>query len=402
MTSNLHHFCLALALLAAGPALTGAPDNSQDTADSDWTALLEEAESSADWAADPLADLNLYGDAASTLLLTASLRAGAGYSDNFLKRPVAVDSSFYHFEADFWLSWFLEKSTLSALVYGETNIYENKVDADDEFLTFAQLAWSRPGDRSELGAEVVTLFADQIYDASLSPNGAPTGTRIRQLRSEAMTYLDWFPGRRDRLRASVAAVRAEYNLDNEDYWEPVLGFEWERIWRKGLQTTSVATLSREFFDDAVGRNAAGTILPEAEDLLVDRLLLEQRLKWNPPDWEWLEVAASAGIAWEEDQAGSYESLRQSWVSGKAKVSGKWGQLKLTARWREIRYDERQVDFFDPTPILHTQRSLQTEYKLPLPWSLAVYLRGEWTRLDSRVEDSRYTEQRGEILFQWSY
>ncbi|MEX0331980.1 MAG: hypothetical protein AB3N64_11205 [Puniceicoccaceae bacterium] len=402
MTSNLHHYCLALCLLATCPMLRAAQEGGSGDADEDWAALLEEAESSADWAADPLADLNLFGDSVSSLLLTTSLRAGLGYSDNFLKRPQEVDSGFYKVEADLWMSWFMEKSTLSALFYGEANIYENKVDSDDEFLTFAQLAWSRPGNRTELGWETVVLFADQIYDASLSPTGEPSGTRIRQLRPETMLYLDWFAGRLDRLRADISIVRTEYNLEEEDYWEPVLGLEWERVWKKGFHTITRIALSRQYFDDALGRDANGIQLPEAEQLLVDRLLLEERLKWKPADWKWLELTATAGVAWDKDQVGVYESLRQAWISGRAKVSGKWGQVKLTARWREIRYDERQVDFFDSTPVLHTQRSLQSEYKLPLPWSFAVYLRGEWTRLDSRVEDSRYTEQRGEILFQWSY
>lgn len=81
MTSHLHQICPALVLLLAVPLLPAADDNGPTEANEDWSALLEEAETTADWAADPLADLNLFGDTASSLLLTASIRAGAGYSD---------------------------------------------------------------------------------------------------------------------------------------------------------------------------------------------------------------------------------------------------------------------------------------------------------------------------------
>ena len=399
MTSNLHQVCLSIALLVSLPLL--ASETADQTAE-DWAALLEDAESSADWAADPLADLNLFGEASSTFLLTAALRAGAGYSDNFLKRPGAVDSPFYRVEADVYLSWFLEKSTLSALLYAESNFYTYDVEADNEFLTFTQFTWSRSGPDSETGLEVVNLFADQIYDASLSPTGEASGTRIRLLRPEAMIYRDWFPARRTRLRLDLAGGRAEYNIENEDYWEPILGLEWEQLWRKGLRIVSRIEVSRQFYDDATGREANGLDSPNAKDLRVDRLMLEESLKWQPSSLDWLELAGTAGLAWENDLAGSYESLRQGWVSGRITFKGKWGQLKLNGRWREIRYDERQVDFLDPTPVLHTQRSISSEYKVPLPWALAVYLRYEWTRLDSRVAESRYKEQRGEFLFQWSY
>jgi hypothetical protein len=400
MTSPLHQIPLIVALSILVPSLP-AQKQAEENNDGDWAAILEEAEATADWASDPLADLGLL-DEPSSILLIASVKAGAGYSSNFLKRPEAVSSRFYHFEADAWLNWFLEKSTVSILFFGESNIYQNKVEVDDEYLTFLQAGWTMPMESFELGVEGIALFADQIYDASLSPGSSPSGTRIRQARPEASVHLDWFPGKQDRLRISGSARRTRYNIENQDYWEPVLGFEWERLWRRSLTTQLRAEGSRQYFDDEVGRDANGITLPEGDPLLVDRLLLEQRLTWKPQEWEWLELSASAGISWDEDQSGVYETMRQTWASIRTKLSGGWGELRLTGRWMELSYADRQVGFFDPTPVRYTRPSLRAEYKLPLPGSIDIYLRGEWTDLDSRIDEDSYSEQRGEILFQWSY
>ena len=396
MSSNLHTYILLLSFSVFAFPLFAESDNSEAQDTVDWAAILEEAESSADWAADPLADLGLFGESAS-IFLTASAKAGAGYSSNFLKRPEAVSSRYYNLEADAWLNWFLDDSTVTALFFIESNIYENKVDVDDELLTFGQIGWSIPKGSTELGVEVLSFYADQIYDASLLISGSePEGTRIKQFRPEASVYIDWYPGKRDRLRMEISALRAEFNIENQDYWEPVLRGEWEHLWSKPLVTLSKVEISRQFYDDEVGRMASGITFPEEERLLVDRLFLEQRLTWKPTRWDWFEASASLGISWDSDQTGDYESMQRSWASARTKFSGKWGQVRLTGRWMEIRYEER-LPF-----TLHTQRSFNAEYKLPLPWDFAVYLRGEWTDLNSSIESNRYTEQRGEFLFEWSY
>ena len=51
MTSHLHQICPALVLFLAVPLLPAADDDGTSEANEDWSALLEEAESTADWAA---------------------------------------------------------------------------------------------------------------------------------------------------------------------------------------------------------------------------------------------------------------------------------------------------------------------------------------------------------------
>jgi hypothetical protein len=393
------HQCILLFTLAliAVPSLADS-EKPGDKEAADLAAILEEAEATADWAADPLADLGFYGEDLSVLIIT-SARAGIGHSNNFLKGKTAVSSGYYQVEADAWLSWFFERSTLTAMFFGEASIYENieGLDVDDEFLTFGQVSWSLQGDSTEFGIEALTFYADQVYDATLTINGgAASGTRIQQFRPQGSVYLDWFPGRLDRLRLEVSTLRAKFDIEDQDYWEPILTAEWERLWKKSITTRFKAEASRQYYDDEIGRKADGTDQEDERPLLVNRLFLEERLTWKPQRWKWMEWTATVGVSWDDDQTGVYEDMRRSTASARARISGDWGQLRLTGRWMEIRYRNRE-------PLTrHTQKSLDAEYKLPLPGSFAAYLRGQWTSLNSTIDSEEFSEQRGELLFEWSY
>jgi hypothetical protein len=398
MASHLHQISRFIILSLVVVSLAAETEKSTGEQITDWAAILEEAETSAEWAADPLADLGFHGDDLS-IFITASARAGAGHSSNFLKGTNPVSSGYYRVEADVWANWFFRRSTLSVLFFGEANIYENigDLDVDDEFLSFGKVSWSVPGDSNEIGIEALSFFADQIYDATLDiSNGNAAGTRIRQFLPQASMYIDWFPGKVDRLRLEPSISRAEFDIEDQDYWEPALAGEWERLWKKSFSTLSKVGISRQYYDDEIGRDAGGNDLETEERLLVDRIKVEQRLTWKPPQWKWMEWTGSFGISWDKDQAGEYENMHRTWASARARLSGDWGQLRLTGRWMEIRYEDR-----DPLT-RHTQESLETEYKLPLGKSFSAYVRGEWTSLNSTIESESYSEQRGELLLEWSY
>ncbi|HSH09968.1 MAG TPA: hypothetical protein VK995_06240 [Oceanipulchritudo sp.] len=387
--------CLAMTSLTASADQDGSDDKT-------WQAILEEADTASEWADDPIADLELFSLKPDPLFLTTSLAAGAGHSSNFLKRPVAVGSPYLRAEGSLFLDWTLKNSSLSAMAFVEATFYEEDTTASDEYLAYAQLDWSRPVKDLEPGIMLETYYADQIYDASLVSSNVPVGTHVRQFRPQAAAYLDWFVGQQDRLRLETAALRADYDVDQEDYWEPILALEWERLWKKSLTSESRIEFSRQFYDEEVARNAQGTPLPGLIPLEVDRIAFDERIIWNPKGRKWLQAQLTGGVAWEIDRVGQFESMRQTWISASLKTSFKWGHLRVIGRWSEFNYDERQVSYFDPTTQLLNQRGIRLEVKKKLPWNLALYLRANWSRLDSREEDEAYTDRRLEGLLEWSY
>jgi len=401
MTVHLHWKGILLPCLL--PCLTLIAYADQEASNEKaWQAILEEADAAAEWADDPIADLELFSLEPDPLFLTTSLSAGAGHSSNFLKRPVAVESPYLRAEGNLFLDWTLKQSSLSAMAFVEATFYEEDTTVSDEFLAYAQLDWSRPINDLEPGIKLETYYADQIYDASLTSSNVPVGTHLRQFRPQAAVYLDWFVGKQDRLRLETAALLADYDVDEEDYWEPIVALEWERLWAKSLTSTSRIEFSRQFYAEEVARNAQGTPLPGSITLEVDRIAFDERIIWNPTAWHWLQAQLTGGVAWEMDRVGQFESMRQTWIAASLKTSFKWGHLRVIGRWSEFNYDERQVSYFDSTTQLLNQRGLRLEVKKKLPWDLALYLRANWSRLDSRVEDEAYTDQRLEGLLEWSY
>jgi hypothetical protein len=334
--------------------------------------------------------------------VTASLAAGPGNSSNYLKRPIALSSDYLRAEGSAFLDWSGKRVKLTAMLFGEASLYGTDETVSDEYLVFAQVDASVPLQSVTWGLLAEGFYADQIYDASLDPTSVPVGTRLRQVRPRAAAYLDWYPGKRDRLRLEPSLLRADYDVDSEDHWEPAAAVEWERLWRKGLISEARIEVARQDYDGQVARDSRGIALPGAIPLEVDRLSLEQRINWSPPDWKWLQAQLGGGMAWDDDRDGEYESLRQAWASASVRTAFKWGHLRLVGRWSEFRYDDRQVSFTDPTPQLQIQRALRVELKKRLPWDLALYLRAGWTEFTSRDADESYSERRTEGLLEWSY
>ncbi|MGC9452623.1 MAG: hypothetical protein ACP5I4_14385, partial [Oceanipulchritudo sp.] len=372
----------------------------------DWETILEEAESGAEFAADPLADLEEELDFLATepsdFLFSASIAVGPGYSSNYLKRPEPVGSRFLQVEADVWLNWLGEASSITALAFFEGQAYGEKNGVSNEYLAFAQANWTFSRENHDFGLEAELFQGDQVYDASLITAGAPVGERLRQFRPETGLFVDWYFSRRDRLRGAVSVLRVEYDLEAEDYWEPMLTSEWERRWTASIKTASRMELSRQLYDDKPGRTAWGGDQQTEENLRVNRLGLEEQFRYEPGQWKWLRLHLNLGLAWEEDRTGEYESLRQSWASLGLRFVWDRTQFRASGRWMEIRYRDRQLGLTDPTLQLQTQRNLKIELKKKLPWNLALSLRGEWTRFDSRLGTEAYSERRSEALLGWSY
>ena len=88
----------------------------------------------------------------------------------------------------------------------------------------------------QIGVDLKGMVADQIYDESLTTLSVPLGTNIYQVNPEANLFIEWFPGSRDKLRLEAGTGRAEFDIDNEDFWEPGAAIEWEHLWKFSVKT----------------------------------------------------------------------------------------------------------------------------------------------------------------------
>lgn len=372
----------------------------------DWESILEEADAISEWAADPLADLDqelgLLPLQQEDLFYSASIATGAGYSSNFLKRKIPFSSPYLSVEADASISWLGDHSTATGMLFVEGTFYQEGTNTSDEYLLFARGNWTASGNRFEYGIEGEVFYGDQIYDASLVSSPTPVGEPLRQWRPQAGVFADWYVTAQDRLRLGLSTLRVEFDVPEEDYWEPIVLSEWEHLWSKTILSQTRLEFSRQLFDDKQGRNADASDLQPGQTLRVNRLSLEQEVSYKPTQWNWLDLRLNLGLTWEHDRVGDYDSLRQSWASFNTRMAWKWGQVRLNARWMEIRYDDRQSGYFEQTPLLQTHRALKVELRKPLPWDLTLTLRGEWIHFDSRSSDESYHERRAEALLSWSY
>ena len=110
---------------------------------------------------------------------------------------------------------------------------------------------------TEFGPELEVFYGDQIYDASLLSNGGPKGENLRQFRPRAGLFADWYLSGRDRWQAGFSIERVDYSFPQEDFWEPAVTTEWERLWTKSLTGTTRLGISRQIHDDKTARNRRG-------------------------------------------------------------------------------------------------------------------------------------------------
>ena len=409
MRPILHTLAAAgLALLLATPSLKGqnTAASSSDTTTTDWEALLDSVEETADWAADPLADLDLgVAEDPASLIFAASAALGYGHSDNYLKRVEKAASAYRRAEADAWLTWFPgERHTLTGLLFAEGVFYDADNGVSSEYLALLQGRWVVSGAGLDYGSSLQVYLSDQIYDASLATTSAPLGESIGQNRTLATLFLDLFPSRRDRLQPYLSVERVDYEIDAEDYFEPGLGIEWERQWSKSLRSLSEATILRADYRSGVALQGTGFAVPGSPLMAIHRLKLQSYLYWQPPQHKWISASAGAGLQWDDDQTGDYESRQRVWTALSLRLDYRQWDLRLSHRWSEVDYAYRQALTFtsDPTTALQIERSWRLELGYDLPWSLKAVARAEFNSLDSRDPEESYRERRLEALIEWSY
>ena len=342
-------------------------------------------------------------EAQPAYLFSTSARAGIGHSNNFLKKyRDEVKSEYLQLEMDAYANWGTDTRGITAMAFAEATLYDFELEPSDEIMTFAQVGGNLVLDPFDLGFETSLLYGSFIYDASLTSVSVPSGTQIRQLMPSVKLFADWYASGSDRIRLSGTAARSTFNLENQDYWDPAINLELKHVWSRAFLTTTQLDLSRQIYDDDVARNPAGDPLPGAAGLVVTRIALNQRLEVKPESLKWLKMDVSFGIAWEDEDDGQYEAMRQSWIRGRVAISNYLGRFQCSGTWGEYRYDGRVVSSTDDTLNLQTNRSLTVEYKRSLPWNTRLILRNQWNSLSSRIYQDSYSERRSEILLEWIY
>lgn len=395
----LHLLPMALASFLQAEALP-APEDAEAPLDESWESLLAETDSLLAWSDSLLAEPESFLPA--TFSWSASLAAGPGYSDNFLKRASPEGSRFWKIEGDAFLMRMGPVHSLTALLFFEGIRYQHPAETDSEATVFLHANWTRSTANGNLGLDFEAFYGDQIFDASLAPTLDPEGDRFRQLRPELFLFTEYAFSRKDVLRLQTGIRRAVFEESVEDYWSLAAGSSWQRQWGPSLKTESLIQLSQEWYDEDRSRDAGGlTLLPE-ERLEILILRLEQSLTWEPRNRSWSRTVLRLGADWESDRQGAYDDSTRSWASLTQRFDFKHLDLSASARWQDVAFDHRMVDFSDSRPLQQRFRSLRLEAELPLPWRTYLKGRVQWADFDSRREAESFSEKRADLVFGASF
>lgn len=353
------------------------------------------------WSEDPFSGLDLEIPEAPMLLHSGSLRAGAGYSDNPLKRFRPAGQDFFLLEGEGFLNALLPHSTLTVLFFGEWTRYGNRGPADEESLAFGFGEWSFPMSSGTGGVRGTVFYGDQIYDASLSIQAPPLGATFRQFRPEAGLFLKRTISQRDQIEVALSLRNAFFDDPQNDYLRFQWDGEWTREWSPRWSTTSRFAAFHEWHRFTVARQPNGIGLNPAKGLRVSGAEWAQSLTATFFS-EALHTSLETGATLEIDRYGAYEDRYQTWAALQLKGSWKRLALEAAARWQETRYDQRQVGFLNPRTLLLQYRSAEFRATLDLWRGFSLVGKAEWLASTSRITTDSYTERRGHLLLQWSY
>ena len=393
---------LGLAAAAAQSPSPAPPPNASDPpAPLSWDEVEADMETFLAWSEDPLADLAFVVPEPAALIHSGSLRAGAGHSDNPLKRFRPAGQEFFVLEGEAFLNVLLPRSTLTLLFFGEWTRYQGNGSADEESLAFGFAEWAIPTASGSHGVRGTVFYGDQIYDASLSIQAPPLGATFRQFRPEAGLFLKRIFSGKDLLEGSVSLRNAFFDDPQNDYLRAQLDGEWRREWSPHWTSVSRIGAFREWHRLADSRQPNGLRLNPSKTLRVTGAELAQKVTVHlfPKA---LQASLETGATLEIDAYGTYDDLYRTWAGFQLK--GTWKRLSLEAstRWQETRYDHRQVAFLDPRPLRLSYRSAEIRATLELGHGGSLLAKWEWLDSSSRITTDGYTERRGQVLLEWTY
>lgn len=377
-----------------------AEESAQDSNSLNWEQLSAEMDALISWSADPLSDLALEAKRSPIFFHSASIRAGSGHSDNYLKRYTPTPQDFATLEGDFYGNLLLPRSALTLILFGELTQYEDDSTTDTESLAFGLLEWSVPATWGTWGLRSSFFYGDQIYDASLSIQSPPLGSTFRQFRPEAAIFAKHILSAHDSLETSLSIRDTQFDDPDNDYYRAELKVKLGHQFDNDL---TIATTFKGFAEQhsTASRSANGASLNPQRALFIEGATIRQELKGSAfkktLDWS-LEVGAELEI----DRYGTYEDLYRSW-SG-IDLEWRWKRLMLRgmARIQQNKYDKRQLAYLDQTPLLQQFRSVEIEAKFDLARGFALVGNLEWNETTSRIQTDSYSEQRATLQFSWSY
>jgi hypothetical protein len=391
----------ALPLMA--PLCLVAKDESAGSGQSDptWESLSAETTEMLQWSEDPLAEAL---PPPPPWTFSASLAAGHGYSDNFLKTRPSAASSYLHLSGDLYLTRLGETQSFTALVFGEYHAYlQAENGADNESILFGLFLWewfARGGGLHGIEADV--FYGDQIYDAALLDLQEPSGGRLRQLRPGLRAFTEWPLGGTDVLRWEAGVRHTWYGDPEEDSTRPDLRLEWTRSVTPRLELTSAIEGAVEIYDHRRAREASGGLPENADTLQLKVLSLEQEIDWKEFPFPFLDLRAKAGLRHESDRRGDYDGNRTWWASLSLDIRIKEVEMDFRGRWQRRTYSDRQVGFLDESTLHQRYRGLEWELTVPLGRRWELLLHGSSSEFTSRDATSNYSENRAQGALRWTW
>lgn len=364
-------------------------------------AFLDETDLFLEDATDPLTGLDLLEE--SPFFWSASLRAGAGSSSNFLKRTEEISSAYVKAEADFFLNALFERSSLTTLIYLEGTRFRRDAEVDREATAFLHANWTEIRARYSFGMELDAFFGDQIYDASLLDDGPEvTGASLKQFRPEISLFGEWDANEVDSLKTTLSVRRSLIKDENEDNWRPTVALEWNRVWSGSLGSATELSVYQEIYDDEVAKSPVGIDLPGDEKLVMTGVQLEQVFTWKPIRWDFFSASMRLGAAHEEDDNDAYDGLVRLWASASASLDLKPAHISLRGDWQNTRYKDRQVSSVDSRLVRQRYRTLELELERKLGRNLSLRAAVQWNEFTSRIADDSFSERRVQALLDWTY
>jgi hypothetical protein len=329
--------------------------------------------------------------------LDVQLHIGAGYSDNYLRRRIAVPSRYSHFSSEiFWAGWG-SRHQWQAYLFAEGSYYHAAVPATSEAIAIAQLSHRLTAGSISISNTLGAFAGDQIYDASLLLEGLPRQERLRQIRPEWNALITYQPADQHRIEAGAGGRRTAYADSDQDNWRAQAQLRYAFIPSPAHTLSATLQFWQERYDHRQARSNNGSQLGEKLRLNSASLKLDLRSRLFS---DRVTVAAYVSGQMEREAMGEYDAS-DSLRSGLS-ASAEYSRLRLDSGidWLSRRYRERTISFFDSRP--QRQEYLTAYGKLSWRWTdqMTTSVEVQYEDYSSNVATDQYRQVRTQFSIQW--
>jgi hypothetical protein len=329
--------------------------------------------------------------------LDVQLHIGAGYSDNYLRRRVAVPSRYSHFNSEiFWAGW-SSRHQWQAYLFAEGSYYHAAVPATSEAIAIAQLSHRFSFNSLSISNTLSAFAGDQIYDSSLLLEGLPRQERLRQVRPEWNALVTYQPADQHRIEAGAGLRRTAYADSDQDNWRAQAQLRYAFIPSPAHMLSTTLQFWQERHDERTARTSNGSQLGDKLRLNSASLKLDLRSRLFS---DHVTVAAYVSGQMEREAMGEYDAS-DSLRSGLS-ASAEYGQLRLDSGidWLSRRYRGRTISFFDSRP--QRQEYLTAYGKLSWQWTkqMTTSVEVQYEDYSSNVTSDQYRQVRTQFSIQW--